>query len=702
MIAAALLPALREELDLMPGPRQADGQPTWTLHDPVRNAFFQLDWASFEILQRWSLQDPAAIAADVAAETTLAVGAEDVQAFAGFLQQNQLLEVPPGTAAHLAQRVAVSRGGYLTWLLHNYLFFRIPLARPDAFLARWAPRLGFLFSRRFLQLTVLAGVLGIAGVYRSLEQFSTTLVDLLSWQGAVAYGATLIAVKTLHELGHGFTAKRYGCRVPTMGVAFLVMWPVAYTDTNDVWKLTRRSQRLEVAAAGILTELGIAVWATFAWVWLPDGLPRTIAFLLSTTTWVSTVLINASPFMRFDGYFLLADALQVPNLHARAFALARWHLREALFGLGEPPPEHFARRKAAGLILFAWVTWIYRLVLFLGIAVLVYHFFIKAVGIVLFAVEIAWFIVLPVWRELKAWAGRWTRLRGNSRTRRTVLIGALAVGAFIVPWPARVSTSGLLEPADQWAIYAPPHARVRALPYADGATVPEGAVVIALDSPALRTRTEQNDARRSRLAWESASAGFDAETRKDWRVLHEELTTARAEKATIAADAARYRPRAPFAGVLRDLEPDLRPGDWVGEGEMLGRLVREGPMHVVTYVEERDIHRIKAGDHALFSAEGLDGPVLELEVAEIEKDAARTLDEPELATLFGGHVLVREKAGVLYPERAVYRVVLTAAPGALREQHRWRGHVTIAGRWEAPFERFVRSGLSVLWRELGF
>ena len=86
----------------------------------------------------------------------------------------------------------------------------------------------------------------------------------------------------------------------------------------------------KVAAAGIATELTIAVWAMLAWVWLPDGPLRAMAFLLATTTWVSTVLINASPFMRFDGYFLLSDFLQMPNLHACAFALARGPARTAV------------------------------------------------------------------------------------------------------------------------------------------------------------------------------------------------------------------------------------------------------------------------------------------------------------------------------------------------------------------------------------
>ena len=92
-----------------------------------------------------------------------------------------------------------------------------------------------------------------------------------------------------------------------------------------------------------------------------------MAFLLATTTWVSTVLINASPFMRFDGYFLLSDFLQMPNLHARAFALALGPARTAVRA-GEPAPEHFSATRRRGLILFAWATWIYRLVLFLGIA----------------------------------------------------------------------------------------------------------------------------------------------------------------------------------------------------------------------------------------------------------------------------------------------------------------------------------------------
>ena len=188
------------------------------------------------------------------------------------------------------------------------------------------------------------------------------------------------------------------------------MWPVLYTDTNDVWRLKNHRQRLAVSSAGVLTELGIALWATFLWVLVPDGLLRSMLFLLSTTTWVSTVLINVSPFMRFDGYFILMDALDMPNLHGRSFALARWKLREWLFALDEPRPEQLSPAREHGLIAFAWATWIYRLVVFLGIAVLVYHFAVKLVGILLFMVEILWFVLMPLRLELKAWAERWPRM----------------------------------------------------------------------------------------------------------------------------------------------------------------------------------------------------------------------------------------------------------------------------------------------------
>lgn len=698
-------PALREELDLLAGPVLPDGQPSWTLHDPVRNLFFQLDWASFEVFKRWHLGVADAIVQDVCTQTTLTLREEDVNALLQFAQRNDLLEPLPNSAGTLAERWQSRRSSWLQWLLHNYLFFRVPLIRPDRWLTRWVPSLEFLFSRTFGWVSLLALFAGVWGVSRSWGTFTATLVDSLTWQGLLAYGLTLGFVKVLHELGHGLMAKRFGCRVPTMGVAFLVLWPVAYTDTNEVWKLTRRDQRLKVAVAGIATELMIAAWALLAWVWLPEGATKSMAFLLATTTWVSTLAINASPFMRFDGYFLLSDFLQMPNLHSRAFALARWDLREKLFKLGEPPPESFTDAKRRGLILFAWATWIYRLVLFLGIAALVYHFFIKALGILLFLVEIVWFIAKPVWSEISAWSSRWPQIVRSRRARWSAIGVFVLIALCWLPLPAPIRTEGMLQSSEIWPLHALDASQLQQQMFGDARMVEVDAPVFMLDSPALKAAQAQNDAQRTQYSQQIAAAGFDSELRRDWQVLQERQLQAATQQQAMETEASRYRLNASGAGVLRDVDPDLRTGDWLARNELLGRVVGSDRLEVLAYVPEEDVQRISIGDSAIFIADAGVGPVLDLTVRSVDQDASRTLSEAELSAVAGGMIQVRSMQGTLYPERPVYRVVLDVVTPLETDavlQHRWRGKVSIRGQWEAAAAQFVKTATSVFWREAGF
>jgi len=708
------LPALREELALMPGPALAGGEPSWTLHDPVRHQFFRIDWLGFEILSRWWQGDLTAIAQSIDSETTLHPDTADVEAVARFLADNQLLQpASRGSAQQFAERLARGRGSWKTWLLHHYLFFRIPLVRPDRWLDRWAGLMAPFYTRGFARLTLLALLVGGFEVYRDWERFSTTLLDTFTWNGLAAYGLTIAGIKLLHELGHAFTAKRFGCRVPTMGVALLVMFPVAYTDTNEVWKLSSRHQRLAVAAAGVATELVIAVWATLAWVLLPEGLPKSIAFLLATTTWITTLAVNASPFMRFDGYFLLSDWLDMPNLHQRASALARWDLRERLFGLGAPAPESLPAWRRLGIIGFAYATWIYRLVVFLGIAALVYAFFIKAVGVMLFIVEIGWFIVMPLWSEVKMWpalirssrpdAGAAAARLRRYRMRRTALLALLLAVLAVVPWPTRQSASGLLKPVEIFPVHAPAGAQIVKLPWADGAAVHAGQTLMEMTSPELRLRWSRAQARLTELRWESTAAGVNTDQRRNLQTLQQDERTAEAELASVRAEMALYAPAAPFDGVLRDIEPDLKPGVWVQNRERLAVLVKGDRWQVETYLDEDAVRRIELGDTARFFTDGGGGPVLDLAVAGIDPDATRALQNGQLAKTFGGSIATRDKHGQLVPDRAMYRVTLAGDNrlGSLSGQS-WRGHVVIDGRWEAPALSFLRSALVVMWRELGF
>jgi putative peptide zinc metalloprotease protein len=134
----------------------------------VRNLFFQLDWASFEVFKRWHLGSPEAIARDVANHTTLSLGKDDINALLQFAQRNNC-STSAAQRRQAGPAMAVRRSTWMQWLLHNYLFFRLPLVKPDRWLGRWAPRLEFLFSNHFLWLSMLALIAGLWGVSRSWE-----------------------------------------------------------------------------------------------------------------------------------------------------------------------------------------------------------------------------------------------------------------------------------------------------------------------------------------------------------------------------------------------------------------------------------------------------------------------------------------------------------------------------------------------------
>jgi putative peptide zinc metalloprotease protein len=696
-------PQLREELDVFPGPAGPDGHPSWVLHDPVRQHYFQIDWLTWEVLSRWDMGHAEAIVHAVQRDTPLHIDATTIEQVLSFLSRHELLLPTDAKAAgEMAQKVARSQQRLWTWLIHHYLFFRIPLLKPDAWLTRWAPVAEVFFSHRFLKLTGLALLIGGYQVMQQWSLFKSTLVDTFTWQGLVSYGAALFVVKLLHELGHAFAAKRHGCRVPRMGLAFLVMWPMAYTDTNEAWRLPSRRARLQIASAGIVTELMIACWATLAWALLPEGGLKSSAFFLATLSWVATLAINASPFMRFDGYFIVMDLLNLPNLHARSFALGRWQLREWLFDLQEAPPERMSAARQRALVAFAFAVWIYRLVLFIGIALMVYHLFTKLLGVLLFGIEIYWFVLYPIRSEIQAWLLRTQAIRKSQRARWSAMTVAAGVMMTLLPLPSWITAHAILRPGQSWPIYAPGPARVDALPWTDGAAIAPGQGLLQLTEPELLAQAHVVDAKNSRLSWQAATTSLHTETQQPLKLAREQFQISQADTRRIQEQMAPYAPSAPFAGVFRWAQPDLAVGMWVARHELLGTLVGPDPWKVETWLDEDQIQRLSIGDNARFLAPGLAQP-LRLKIISIDADATRQLVDGQLAAPLGGHILSREQGGKWYPEQAVYRVVLEIHP--VDAQHMppklsvQRGHLSLTGQAESLLGRYVRKALSVLLRE---
>ncbi|MES1927179.1 HlyD family efflux transporter periplasmic adaptor subunit [Salinisphaera sp. T31B1] len=701
---AFVLPGLRSDLRLARGAPDTDGTPMWTLFDPLRNQYFHLHLQGLRLIRQWHGGDTAGELADAVRERGVAVSAEEVVGMARFMTANNLIAARGAAdTQRLAQQHARSQTRWHQWLLHRYLFFRIPLLRPDAALSRWLPWARRLVSRPARYLFVLVGLIALALVIRQWEQLAGTFMRFLSWEGLAWYGVALISVKSAHELGHAFVAKHYGCRVPTIGIAFLVLVPMLYTDATDTWRLTRDAERLRVSLAGVATEMAIAVLATFAWGVLPDGGLRQAAFFLATTSWVATLLINLSPFMRFDGYHVLSDVWGIRNLQPRAFALTRWRMREALFGFGEAPPEAFAPGRRRLMIAYAVATWIYRFFLFLGIALLVYHFAFKALGIFLFCVEIGYFILRPVLNEIGEVSQR--RLRWNRALLRTLLFGAGLVALLFVPWRGTLGLPAVLEAAEHAAIHAPEAARIKRVAVESGAQVSAGQTLFVLDKPELALGTEQArrkiDVIQTRLARRAGSQrDLDAEG-----VLRTQLAELRAELAGLAARERALVLESPFDARVVD-RADLRAGQYVSAREELADLVAPGAGRVYAYVGEQDVARIELGAKARFIPDDGDHGARDLEVVRVEDVGTERLPYPVLASTYGGPLAVSpertEGDRALRLEDGVYRVVLR--PVGEGDVPRWRlaGTAVVDGPPESIAGRLFRHAASVFIRESGF
>ncbi|MEL6748554.1 MAG: site-2 protease family protein, partial [Pseudomonadota bacterium] len=289
------------------------------------------------------------------------LGTSDIAEAIEFAQKNELSRAEGMQAWHqLHGRKTTGRQSFIKRWAQRYMFMRIPLIQPEPMLARLLPWCEIFYQRAFWTVLTAFFLVGAFLASRQAADLESAFYDAIAFQGLILYAVVLFGLKIFHELGHALTCARYGCRVPTMGIAIMIGAPILYTDTTDSWRLAQRRQRLFIVFGGVAAELIIACLALWAWLFLDDGPARDVAFALFTGALVLTAVVNLNPFMRFDGYYGLSDALNVPNLQSRSFALSRWRLRQWLFDLRQVPPEQFHPQLQRFLIYFGFLTWGYR------------------------------------------------------------------------------------------------------------------------------------------------------------------------------------------------------------------------------------------------------------------------------------------------------------------------------------------------------
>ncbi|WP_341224294.1 biotin/lipoyl-binding protein [Loktanella salsilacus] len=663
------LPPLREDLDIAPGAPLLNGAPSWVIYDPIRHRFFQVGQRTIQMLGAWSAGTAARLRARLATERAMQIGVDEVAALLHFLRISDLLaDSAPGMAKGFDNRERAGRQSALTWMLHRYIFFRLPLVRPNGFLHATWPVVRPLFSRGF---AVFTAVILVIALYLASRQSAEVLAQIrgaFSLNGALTYAAALVCIKILHELGHAYQAVSRGLRVPVMGVAFIVMFPLLYTDTTEAWRLRTRRGRVMVDLGGIMVELALAVHATLLWCFLPDGPVRDAVFAVATVSWLFSLLVNLNPLMRFDGYYLLADSLGIHNLQPRSFAMAKWALRRALFGLGDAAPETLSPRLRGFMVVYGYMVWIYRFFLFLSIALLVYALTFKALGIILFLAEIVFFIATPIWRELKVWFEMRERI---IRTRRSwiTLVVALSLAALtFVPLPGRIAVPALLDRADQQALYSSVAGRLVEVLVEDGQQVAAGDLLFVLENPEMPLRIQQA---RQRIALSEArlrAGAGDAVERAARVVTASQLEQEREALSALLDRQSDMEVRAPLGGVIRDLASGLEPGTWLGRTQRLGRIVAPGDLVLKGYISEGDLTRMADTGVGTFIPDDPAMPKRDVDAILVRDFSIRRLPDAYLSAAHGGRIPVMQGDTDAQQPKGVWYPVMARTSGQVRDQ----------------------------------
>ena len=698
-----IIPYLRQDLEILRGNSREDGSPAWLLYDAVRNKYFTLGLTAFKLIKNWKGGEDIQNFEKKINLEGIETNSDEIKSFIGFLQQNNLILQPSGqNVSYLLQQKNSMKKSWMLNLVHSYLFFKIPLFKPDEWLGKNLSKVKNLGSAKFRNLIYILGFIGICLVIQQFEVFKKTFLYFFTFNGLMLYFITLILVKCLHELGHAFVAKNYGCRVSAIGIAFLVFFPFLYTDTTDAWRLRNHKERLLINFAGILTELHLALIATFIWGLLPEGGLKSAMFFIATTSWISSLLINVSPFMRFDGYYVFSDWLKAENLQPRSFALARWKIRETLFGLNHKPPEEINPSRRWTFIVYAWATWLYRFFLFIGIALLVYHLAFKILGIILFIIEIYWFIMLPIIKELKNWYMMKSEMKFNKQSTRTIIILVFLSMIIFLPWKSSLKIPAVYVSEKYSKIYSPYPAKIKQIFVSKDEQVTKGQNLIELYSPdldknisSLRRKIKLTKTKINRL---SDSAG----NMDQYLTLQQRLIALQDELSGLSRVQNKLVIKAPIKGQIKDFY-NLSEDMWVGNLDQLLGIVHYGTGKVRGFIKEEQIDRFLEKNPAVFIPnDGVHDKVY-LVSKSLDLSAINNLPYISLSSIHNGPVAIRNFTGGEFqyrPQTAHYIAEFELVKQS-KIQFELPGYVHIEGSRYSPFVKLFKNVFAILVRESG-
>ena len=572
----------------------------WLLQDPASGQHYKLSDSAHRFLQRLdgeSTLDQVFEALSTNADTP---HKEEILTLMTRLQMADLLQFAgPFDPATLFQRWQQQRNKSRrnAWL--RPLAVRLPLMDPSRLLDSLMPwvhplfrRLSFIVWCGFILLAVLLGPqyqteLVMHGSSRFLDPINLLLLWLL-----------YPLVKGLHELGHALVIRNWGGTVRELGIMFLVFVPLPYVDGSAATAFQDKHRRMLVGAAGIMVELLLAAMAMFLWLTVQPGLLRDLAFNVMVIGGVSTLLFNGNPLLRFDGYYVLADSIEIPNLATRSQQYYRYLGKRYLLGMSEIASPVIARGERAWFLFYGAASICYRIFISLVIALYVAgKFFVFGLLLALYVVITQ--LLLPLLRVLH-YLIRDRVLKG--RRTRAVTVGfstitALLVILLIVPVPANTVAEGILLTPKESIIRAAGSGEVAAVLKTPGELLKKGEVLVRLVDTELDMQQRVLEARAHELQARLERASLQDQVKAG--ILREQLEELAEKQQDLQRKLDNLIVTNPSAGIA-DLQmaADL-PGRFVSQGEILGVMRRQSKATARVVVPQEEANRVREQTHGI-------------------------------------------------------------------------------------------------------
>jgi len=594
-----LTPKLRPHVQI--ARRVFKGEPWHVVHDPVNNNFFRLNPVAYHLVGLFDGRRSV----DVVWRLTLerygdaSPTQHEVIGLLGQLNEANLLRIDlPPDAEPLLQRRTKRKLQLWGGQAMNVLFLRIPIFNPDRLLVWLVP----LFRPILSKLGLLAWLLWMVFVCAQfLPHLGVFLGDAQSVLAPSNWGwmiVLFIVTKTCHELGHGLVCRRFGGVVPEVGIMMLVLFPVPYVDATSSWNFPSRWRRILVGAAGMIFELAVAGGAALVWLHAePGSLTRQLSYNVVFMASVATVLFNANPLLRFDGYYILSDLLEIPNLYDRSRRHLQWFVKRFAYGMTNAQPVTSLMYESVIMFFYGIAALIYRVLILVGIVLFVAGKLLT-VGILLAAWSvIAWGIV-PLCKFVH-WLVTGPELhehRARAVTVTVAFVSFVLLGIGAIPAPEHYRTVGVAESAHRVNIAIQTDGFIKRVLVEAGERVTQGQVILIGENQDLLARQRELNAQIKRLL--AAQREALASDPVAWKMSRAQIHVIQDELADLNQRLELLVLRSPQTGVLVGGSMKHWLGQYATRGQTVARVEDLDTLRVTALVEQ-------AQNAALFDATNL-------------------------------------------------------------------------------------------------